>query len=435
MSQLTLHQEEKLNEINFLLSTGHKRILLKGSAGVGKTFLVNELIKSLKSSTKWIPKILASTPTHKALAVLRGKITEDIILNTIHSILQYRFYTNPQTGEKEFVSVPNQRYPPLKGVKYLIIDEVSMIPLEMLLTIEQHAKEQKTTVIFIGDDKQLNPVKENDSPVFLGCPLLLEDKKTLSYTPYPTVKLTEIIRQGKGNPIIELSRNIINIWKSRDSFLIEDKGYLYTENTQKIVAELALVNGTDELKYLAWTNNEVNVVNEVVRHLIYGDNPAKIEQGETIVFNAPYALGKEILYQTNEEIKVETLEIVKKIYPIQFTDRGNDIKREYKIYLINDEVQVIHEDSMDIYKKDIEAMKINCFKRVLSFVYRNDFIDTFADFKYNHAITVHKSQGSTYKKVILNVGDLNRNFNNIEKQRLFYTAITRASDLLILYNV
>ena len=44
-------------------------------------------------------------------------------------------------------------------------------------------------------------------------------------------------------------------------------------------------------------------------------------------------------------------------------------------------------------------------------------------------------QGSTYKKVILNVGDLNRNFNQIEKQRLFYTAITRASELLILYNV
>ena len=44
-------------------------------------------------------------------------------------------------------------------------------------------------------------------------------------------------------------------------------------------------------------------------------------------------------------------------------------------------------------------------------------------------------QGSTYKEAIVNVGNLNMNKDANEKQRLFYTAVTRASDLLILANV
>lgn len=44
-------------------------------------------------------------------------------------------------------------------------------------------------------------------------------------------------------------------------------------------------------------------------------------------------------------------------------------------------------------------------------------------------------QGSSYKEAIVNIGNLNLNKNLKEKQRLLYTAVTRASDLLILSNV
>jgi|JI6StandDraft_1071083.scaffolds.fasta_scaffold01817_15 ATP-dependent exoDNAse (exonuclease V) alpha subunit len=43
-------------------------------------------------------------------------------------------------------------------------------------------------------------------------------------------------------------------------------------------------------------------------------------------------------------------------------------------------------------------------------------------------------QGSTYKKAIINVKDINQNFKSDERTKLFYTAVTRASDLVILYN-
>jgi len=42
-------------------------------------------------------------------------------------------------------------------------------------------------------------------------------------------------------------------------------------------------------------------------------------------------------------------------------------------------------------------------------------------------------QGSTYKETIINLKDVDRNFNRKEKTRLLYTAITRASDKVNFY--
>ena len=66
---------------------------------------------------------------------------------------------------------------------------------------------------------------------------------------------------------------------------------------------MAKVNGTDEMKYLAWTNTEIDKINSEVRKRIYGEFPNKVELGETIVMDGPY---KD--YTTNQEIKVEKLE-------------------------------------------------------------------------------------------------------------------------------
>lgn len=44
-------------------------------------------------------------------------------------------------------------------------------------------------------------------------------------------------------------------------------------------------------------------------------------------------------------------------------------------------------------------------------------------------------QGSTYKQVIVNIQNVNINKNQKEHNRLLYTAVTRASELLILYKV
>jgi exodeoxyribonuclease-5 len=428
MSELTAHQEEKFKELKDLIGQRKQRILLKGSAGVGKTWLVHTLVKYL-SQVSHPEKILCSAPTHKALSVIKNKvIVEDVNFKTIHSALQYRGIIDKETGKREFMSVPNAKYPPLKGLKYLIIDEASMIDKKMVECIDNYASQQRTTVIYVGDDKQLNPVGEEDSPAFMQG--------------YPEVELTEIIRQGEGNPVIDLSRNISKIWSKIphtvcDEPIEEDKeismaGYLYTMNLTKIVEELAMANGTDDIKYLAWSNQDVDDMNTRVRKRIYGEYPAKIEQGETIIFDAPYKK-----YTTNEEVKVNelykytmTIEV-----PLESGPQGAKEEAKFVVYCINKNILVLDDSSIPTFKRYAAITNQNCKKGLLDFETRNEFLSTFAEFKYNHALTIHKSQGSTYKTTILNVKNINFNQNIKEKERLFYTGITRTSKLLILYNL
>lgn len=425
MSDLTTHQQEKFNEVMHFINNRERRILLKGSAGVGKTWLVHTIVQRLTKITK-AKRIMCSAPTHKALSVIRTKvIVDEVKFTTIHSALHYRSVTDKRTGERVFMSVPNPKWPPLKHIDYWVIDEASMIDSGMVKTINECAKEQGTIVIFVGDDKQLNPVDEENSPVF--------------NQNYPEVELTEIIRQGEGNPIITLSRNISKIWDKEPDLLLgpEDKdigtGYIYTQNLAKIIEELARVNGTDEFKYLAWTNKEVDKINSLVRHRIYGDHPAKIELEETIVFDAPYGD-----YNTNEMVKVEELSRESKTMTLLLKDTPKEVITEevkFNVYRINKDIVVLDDSSVPTFKRYAAIMNKNCKEKVLDFEDRNRFLNTFASFKYNHALTIHKSQGSTYKTTVLNVRDINFNQKEKEKQRLFYTGVTRASDLLILYNV
>lgn len=406
-----------------LINSRKKRILLKGSAGVGKTWLVHTIVKRLASISK-AKRIMCSAPTHKALSVIRSKvIVDEVKFTTLHSALHYKSITDKKTGERLFKSCPNTNWPPLNNIDYWIIDEASMVDSEMVNSIEKYATAQNTTVIFVGDGKQINPVGEDESPIF--------------FQDYLEVELTEIIRQGEGNPIITLSRNMSNIWDKKSNLLAgpegQDVGYLYTDNLAKIIEELAKVNGTNEFKYLAWTNKEVDKINTLVRQRIYGDYPAKIEQGETIVFDAPYGN-----YSTNEVVKVE--ELYKYTMPMTLLLKKTlkeTIVEEVKfvVYCINKNILVLDDSSIPLFKRYSAIMNKNCKENVLDFEKRNEFLNTFASFKYNHALTVHKSQGSTYKTTILNVKDINYNQSEKEKQRLFYTGITRASDLLILYNV
>lgn len=512
-------QQQAVNKIVEFIKTGEKRIVLKGSAGTGKTFLTNELIKILKTECyKW-GAVYVTAPTHKALAVLKTKITHRpyIEFNTIHSALQMR-RTVDKHGTVTFAPPPiskNKNFAPFKNASFVIIDESSMIGKEFLGfdTILHNGSVEHTKgylenfpnipFIFIGDDKQLNPVKEIDSPVFTK--------------EYPTVELTEIIRQGEGNPIITLSRDLslihsnvpqivdavriiktpkkstivvtdTNVIQQEIPFELDDNienqdvddysnledeveydeisepvsnGFIYSTDRGLIIQRLAEVNGTDELKYLAWTNEEVDSMNQAVRKFLYGAHPQRIELGETILFNAPYSD-----YYTNQELKVETLNVMEKtfIVPTEHTrfdsssgsmvvvddfvrengkitmNTDGSPKKSYDsvnllVYIINDSVVVLHEKSDFEFTKLKTKILYKCRSMEIPWLAKYFFEEQVANVTYNHAITIHKSQGSTYRKSIINVKNAMINRNIAERNRLLYTAITRSSELTILYNV
>lgn len=433
---LTISQQEKMLEIISIIKSGAKRVVIKGSAGVGKTFMTNELIRVLKTVLYSYGAIYVNAPTHKALAVLKTKIEEKpyIHFQTVHSSLQLKRVIDYSNGSTYYKKGPdNPSRPPYKAAQCVILDECSMIGRDILTYIDEYPN---LTFIFIGDDKQINPVNEPESIVFkMG---------------YPTVELTEIIRQGAGNPIIDLSRNLDRIWSKVPCLTEEGTGYFFDNNRQVIVEKLAEVNGTDDIKYLSWTNLDVNKMNQDVRIRLYG-NPHKIELGESLIFASPYGD-----YKNNEEIKVEELVIKPKkmIIPtpetiLDFNDGVASVRKitkggvevesyntaDIECYHINDEVIVLHEKYEQDFKSICKKLKSDCVSGFIKWPVYYWFLEQFADMTYNHAITVHKSQGSTYQRAILNVGNINLNKNRAEKTRLFYTAVTRAANKVALFNV
>lgn len=452
---LTAHQQEKMQEIITLVKAGEKRIVIKGSAGTGKTFMTNELIRVLKTTLYQYGAVYVTAPTHKALSVLKKKITAKsyIHFKTIHSAHQLKRNINFKTGEATFVQIPeNPKAPRFKAAQVVLCDEASMMEASIMKYNDDHPN---LLFIFIGDYKQLPPVNEKESPVFTSG--------------YPEVWLQEIVRQGKGSPIIELSNNlsILKLAHYRVNNIVEGLGgYVFENDRNYIIEKLAAVNGTDEIKYLAWTNADVNQMNIDVRKRIYG-NPKRIEIGEGLVFAAPYRD-----YKNNQEIKVEDVEIVDYtlIIPTIETRFGVDesgnlqiANDKYELEIIktyniaidieaeeedeedeeeeetpkNYSIRVLHEDYDKLFHKYSLELKAKCKDGQIIWPAYYWFIEQFAQLNYNHAITVHKSQGSTYQTAIVNVGniEMNRRKNPTETEKMLYTAVTRAAKLVVLYNV
>lgn len=429
---LTNHQEEILVKGLNILSE-EDRLVIKGSAGCGKTFMVNELVKRFPT----YGKIYCTAPTNKAVKVLRGKVDEikGLEFLTTHQALKIKMFTDFKTGEAVFKPSFDRNKPPLRNISLLIVDEASMLNTVLLGYIEEYATRFNVKVIFIGDEKQINPVGEDNSPVF--------------HKDYPEVELTEIVRQGKDNPVIDLSRNLEIIGSGNEKINIDSEerkhGYMYSNDERQVIETLAHFNGTDDLKFLCWTNKVADKINQKVRERIYG-NPAKLEIGESMIFNTPY---KET-YIISDEIVINTLAIREKEFQFVIDkngkvnpDFGEDPyygKVKLKYYSINpqdefdDSLIVVHEHSEVKFKSTIGLLRAKARIQDVDWVDVNKFINTFADLKYNHAMTVHKSQGSTFKQTIVDIGNVKLNRNKIELERLLYTAVTRTSELLVLYN-
>ena len=62
--------------------------------------------------------------------------------------------------------------------------------------------------------------------------------------------------------------------------------------------------------------------------------------------------------------------------------------------------------------------------------YQSNVIECFAELNYGYCITVHKSQGSTFLNVYIDMNDILSNNNINEMSKCLYTSITRSSKTL-----
>jgi len=436
---------------------------LEGFAGTGKTTVINTFVEHVLSDKRtW--KIAMTAPTNKAVQVLNEDAEyfhTNLSYSTIHSLLGLKEVINDD-GEMTFErDWDNGAKGKLENIQMLCVDEVSMLD-DKLFEMLVECLGTGLKIVFVGDPAQIPPVNREDC-----LPFNPEARKEYGMGHF---RMTEIIRQAVGNPIIQMSMalrenvnsptpmrgaKINNVDEYGRGVHFYRKGDPNVEEFEELLEHLYCSENAkqdvDFVKVMAWRNKTVNYLNKLIREMIYKKpDLKKLEIGEKLIADKPILHGEDILFTTNEELTIrdytigsevaleateDTAEIVLKYYQAKATKkllRGGEEEHE---------IRIIHEDSEAKFQQVLKMLREYAFSTKKGTPQRKkawqefwNFFYYFAHVKYNYAITCHKSQGSTYDVGVVIENDIVRNRNVRERNRIMYTAFTRPRRLLIVID-
>lgn len=407
-----------------------------GEGGTGKTFSVMEIAKLMLDDGQ---KILFMAPTNKAVKQLEkaarayGLDMNKIGFKTAHSSLGLSLMP---TDEKKYAA--QTRDSVIGDYDMVVCDEASMLG-EVFLFNYMIPELQNTGVfcLLMGDNMQLPPVKEKDSKAF-GL--------------FPTSELTQVERQktnpdGSLNGILQITHPLREAIKNNTTFVFDYKPehnvtLLRSGDFLKtVVDQFDLTTDLEDVRVLAWRNFRVNDINNAIRAKIYGPNAGRFEIGERLVLGSPIQKEGETVLATDEESIVAAVSESKMFDEGSSTTWKTWLLTLHPVYADVKQVfaHVLHEDEFERYRQHTNKLadKAQGIKEKggnASWVWKqlHQFKDLFADLKYCYCITVHRSQGSTFKRVMVDVKDLLENPIRSERQRLLYVAFSRPQQELII---
>lgn len=387
---LTKKQEEGLKIAIKRYNDREKYTVISGYAGSGKSTLVRFIIEAINIDEI---KVCYVAYTGKAAEVLRKKGNKNVC--TLHKLL-YDHFPKPTGG---FFRKPKS------SIDYdiVIVDEVSMAPKTLMDLLFTH----KCYVICLGDPFQLPPVDKN------------EDNHLLDH---PHIFLDEIMRQAEDSEIIQLSMKI----RHNESINVFDG------NNVKILSKDSLNTGmllwADQI--LVGTNATRISLNNQMRNLLgRGEFP---EDGDKVICLKNYWDDFSVDGDPLVNGTIGTLQNSFKTFrKIPKYIRSNYDK--FDILQANFIVDNTLYENVEMDNKMIltnqkccdwqTAYKLNKMKSKLGPIVPKEFA-------YGYAITGHKAQGSEWDKVL--VIEERFPFDKNEHARWLYTAVTRASDKVVL---
>jgi len=367
-------QDEALKAVSRWLKDGHTPIFrLFGYAGTGKTTLAKYFADNVEG------EVLFAAFTGKAAQVLRARGARNA--RTIHSLI-YRprgeeEVSNEETGKTTVSPMfAINRQSPLSQAALIIIDECSMVDEALGKDLMSFG----TPILVLGDPGQLPPIS--------GGGYFTEHE--------PDILLTEIHRQARDNPIIDLAMHV------REGREIMHGDYGTAQVIGKNEVDRDMVLEADQV--LVGTNRTRRRYNQRLREL-KGFDQAFPQAGDKLVClrNDP---AKGLLNGSLWQVMTSSKETVKPGINLLVRPEDDDMERgSAKIKLLKSAF-----DTPDL------EVPWQTKKR-------------YDDFDYGYALTVHKAQGSQWNSVVL--FDESWAFRD-SRERWLYTAITRAAERLVI---
>lgn len=380
--------------------------VLTGSAGTGKTFtlkLIMEVAALLKEQEEKGKKrkepfeLLATAPTGKAAKVAADALGKPCL--TVHRAL----------GSNGVIFSRNENYP--FDENFFICDETSMLDIELAYHYLSAIPDNKK-VIFVGDVKQLESVGPGN---------VLKD--IIASKKIKTIELNVSKRQDDKSGIIYNANKVIakemleSTPKTGDFFLMYGKSASELQNIILSATQRLLDKGYEfsEIQLLIPQRTGqvgVNLINLMMQTRF---NP--IKEGEYKLFKNAFEIGGKP-YQTYIH-KNDKVMHIKNNYSLKWYDKLDSLYFPItdRVGITNGEVGVVEE-----IKKGPNGMLQVIVKYDEGYVKYEDGID---ELELCYATTIHKSQGSAWKAIILVI---TKAHSFILTNNLLYTGVTRARE-------
>lgn len=437
----------------------HAVMILRGSAGTGKTTLSGAIVRTLKEIRQ---KVMLLAPTGRAAKVF--SLNSGSPAYTIHR----RIYR-----EKSFSGVEGQfnLNDNLYTDTLFMVDEASMIAnmglggmsfgsgclLDDLVHFVYQGRNDR--LLLIGDKAQLPPVGEEESPALHAA--MLEGYGLKVYE----CDLNEVLRQSEESGILYNATMIRQMITHDDITQLPKIRFVgYSDIKPMPGAELieALADsyhhvGLDDTIVVTRSNKRANIFNQGIRNMVL-DREEELSQGDIlmIVKNNYYWMEEERKsnnkLQSNEipaflanGDRAKVLKVRRRIdlygfrfatLLLQFPDYGNyELEATVLLDTLTSEAPALtHEQQEQLFHQIEEDYQDIPLKADRMKAIRQDQFFNALQVKFAYAVTCHKAQGGQWAHVYVDQGYMTDDMLNPDYIHWLYTAFTRATEMLYLVN-
>lgn len=437
--------------------TPRQVFLLKGYAGTGKTSIISSLVRTMIGHHR---RVVLMAPTGRAAKVFSN--TSGFQACTIHK----KIYRQKSLLDADSFQLDRN----LHEQTLFLVDEASMISneglsgstfgtgrlLDDLISYVYSGKDCR--LLMLGDDAQLPPVGELESPALSAQALSLYGLGVQEFC------LENVMRQLQESGILhnatvlrEYTRDVAmpggfrfkldgfkDVVKISGSDLIETLSTCYSRD------------GIDETMVLCRSNKRAITYNNGIRNTIL-DREDELCRGDSvmIVKNNYYWTERMIAEEGDSYTNIPSfiangdIAVIRRVrrqrelYGFRFEDATlsfpdyDDLEMEVTLLL-----DTLHSEAPSLTRQESERLFSNVMEDYADIPSRKEKMKKLREnehfnalqIKYAYAVTCHKAQGGQWKNIFIDQGFVQEDGRDVEYYRWLYTALTRATERVYLVN-